>query len=66
MILLILPLVAALSGCLILTSAIDLAEGRAVLASESAHLTHVAGLVVLWMLAHAYRRPLPGRTLAAS
>lgn len=58
------PLVAALATCLAVTSAIDVAEGRAVLGAETLHLTHVLGLVMLWALAHAYRRPVQRRNLA--
>lgn len=57
------PLVAALAGCLALTSAIDVSEGRAAMGAETLHLTHVVGLVMLWTLAHAYRRPVAGRNL---
>jgi predicted anti-sigma-YlaC factor YlaD len=59
------PLVAALAGSLAFTSVIDIVEGRATLAAETLHLTDVVGLVLLWALAHAYRRPLPPRTLAS-
>lgn len=59
------PVVAALALCLVLTSAVDISEGRATLAGESYHLTHVVGLVMLWALAHAHRRPVRLRSLAA-
>lgn len=59
------PLVAALALCLAATSVIDVVEGRATLAAETLHLTHVVGLVMLWALAHAYRQPLRSRSLAA-
>ena len=59
------PLVAALALCLAGTSVIDVAEGRATLTGETLHLTHVVGLVMLWALAHTYRRPLRSRSLAA-
>ena len=36
------------------------------LAGETLHMTHLLGLVMLWALAHAYRRPLPGPNLAPS
>lgn len=58
------PLVAVLAGCLAVTSGIDIVEGRATLAGETLHLTHLLGLVMLWALAHAYRRPLARRRLA--
>lgn len=60
------PLVAVLAGCLAVTSGVDIFEGRATLAGETLHLTHLLGLVMLWALAHAYRRPLPGPNLAPS
>lgn len=60
------PLVAVLAGCLAVTSGVDIAEGRATMAGEALHLTHLVGLVMLWALAHAYRRPLPGPNLAPS
>ncbi len=58
------PLVAALATCLAVTSAIDVAEGRAALGAETLHLTHAVGLVMLWALAYAYRRPVQPRNLA--
>lgn len=58
------PLVAALALCLAATSVIDVVEDRATLAGETLHLTHVVGLVMLWALAHAYRRPIRSRSLA--
>lgn len=60
------PLVAVLAACLIATSAVDVIEGRTALAGETLHLTDLAGLVMLWALAHAYRRPLSRRNLAPS
>lgn len=60
------PLVAVLSACLLATSAVDVLEGRATFGGETLHLTDLAGLVMLWALAHAYRRPLHRRNLAPS
>ena len=60
------PLVAVLAGCLAVTSGVDILEGRATLGGETLHLTHLLGLVMLWALAHAYRRPLAGPNLAPS
>lgn len=57
-----LPLVAALVGCLLVTTGVDVAEGHATLAHEAAHVFEVAGLGVLWLLAH---HPRPTRTIAA-
>ena len=60
------PLVAVLAACLAVTSGVDIAEGRATFGGELLHLTHLLGLVLLWMLAHAYRRPVSGPNLAPS
>jgi predicted anti-sigma-YlaC factor YlaD len=46
------PLVAALVGCLLVTTGVDVYEGHAALAHEAAHILEVAGLGVLWLLAH--------------
>ena len=51
-----LPLVASLVGCLLVTTGIDVATGHASLVHEAAHMLEVAGLGVLWLLAH---RPAP-------
>lgn len=56
-----LPLVAALVGCLLVTTGLDVADGQATLAREAAHGLEVAGLGVLWLLA---RRP--GQTRAGA
>lgn len=56
-----LPLVAALVGCLLVTTGVDVANGHASLAHEAAHVLEVAGLGVLWLLAH---RPRPKPTRA--
>lgn len=47
-----LPLVAALVGCLVVTTAVDVAAGNASAAAEAAHALDLAGLAVLWQLAH--------------
>lgn len=60
------PLVAVLSVCLAATSVVDVLEGRATLGGEVLHLTDVVGLVMLSALAHAFRRPLPRRSLLTS
>jgi predicted anti-sigma-YlaC factor YlaD len=50
-----LPLMAALVGCLALTTAIDLADGVARLLGESAHLLDLMGLASVWELARMDR-----------
>jgi len=45
-----LPLVAALVGCLAVTTAVDIARGTASLLDESAHLLHLLGLTAVWAL----------------
>lgn len=60
------PLVAVLSVCLAGSSAVDILEGRATVGAEALHVTDVVGLVMLWALAHAFRRPLPRRNLLTS
>lgn len=47
-----LPLVAALVGCLVVTTGVDVAAGNATVAAEAAHALDLAGLAVLWQLAH--------------
>ena len=56
------PLVAAVVAGLLATSAVDVLDGHADLARESAHLLAVAGSVCLWSLA---RRPAPALRLRA-
>lgn len=50
------PLVASLVGCLLITTGVDVLRGHAAPAHEATHILDVAGLVVLWLLAH---RPNP-------
>lgn len=50
-----LPLVAALVACLLATTGIDMAEGRAGLLRESTHALDLAGLGLLWALARGGR-----------
>ena len=50
-----LPLVAALVGCLIVTAGIDVGEGHAAALAETHHLLEIVGLTLLWLLA----RPAP-------
>lgn len=56
------PLVVAVVAGLLATSAVDILDGHADLARESAHLLAVAGGVCLWSLA---RRPAPALRLRA-
>jgi predicted anti-sigma-YlaC factor YlaD len=46
-----LPLVAAVVGCLAITTGVDLVRGTATLVNESAHLLDVLGLAAVWELA---------------
>jgi predicted anti-sigma-YlaC factor YlaD len=48
-----LPLVAALVGCLGITTAVDLARGTATFLGESAHLLDLMGLAAVWGLSRA-------------
>ena len=48
-----LPLVAALVGFLALTSAVDIAAGRATATPEASHLLELMGLALVWLLARA-------------
>ncbi|MBM3673271.1 MAG: hypothetical protein FJW86_14000 [Actinobacteria bacterium] len=54
-----LPIAAALVCCLLVTSAVDVANGRASLAAELGHGPEVLGLVVAWLLARVSPRPRP-------
>ncbi|HEV7861459.1 MAG TPA: hypothetical protein VGR20_02125 [Acidimicrobiia bacterium] len=56
-----LPLVAALVGCLGITTAVDLARGTATLLNESAHLLDLMGLASVWELARIDSPPRPHR-----
>jgi predicted anti-sigma-YlaC factor YlaD len=60
-----LPIALALAGCMLITSAIDLANGRVDALAEAHHVLELVAVVLLWALAG---RPLPrigGRTHAA-
>jgi len=52
-----LPLVAALVGCLGVTTAIDLVRGTATAVNESAHLLDLLGLASVWELSRLERHP---------
>ncbi|MGH9032787.1 MAG: zf-HC2 domain-containing protein [Acidimicrobiia bacterium] len=47
-----LPVAAALVACLIGTSVLDVVDGRAGALAEANHVTEIAGLVAVWLLAH--------------
>ena len=52
-----LPLVAAVVGCLAITTAVDLVRGTATLLNESAHLLDVMGLAAVWEMARTAGYP---------
>lgn len=52
-----LPLVAALVGCLAISTGVDLVRGTATLFNESAHLLDLMGLAAVWGLSRAERYP---------
>ena len=52
-----LPLVAALVGCLAVATTVDLVRGTATLLDESAHLLHLMGLAGVWRLSRTERYP---------
>jgi predicted anti-sigma-YlaC factor YlaD len=52
-----LPLVAAVVGCLAITTAVDVVRGTATLLSESAHLLDVVGLAAVWEMARSASYP---------
>ena len=63
---LMLPLAAALAGCLAVTGVIDALDGHVPAIAELHHLPEAVGLVLVWMLATprrlpdtTRRRPLP-------
>lgn len=52
-----LPLVAALVGCLAIATGVDVMRGKATLLNESAHLLHLMGLAGVWRLSRIERYP---------
>lgn len=48
-----LPLVAAVVGCLAITTSVDVVRGTATLLNESAHLLDVMGLAAVWEMARS-------------
>jgi predicted anti-sigma-YlaC factor YlaD len=51
----VLPVVAAVVLCLVVTSAVDVSSGRAVAAGELSHVTELVGLAALWLLGRTQR-----------
>ena len=58
-----LPVVAVLSVCPAVIAALDVAAGRTTAPAEGHHLLQLAGLGLLWLLAHpsGQARPVTGR-----
>lgn len=54
-----LPFGAALAGCMIASSALDLFDGNTAIAQESTHLFELVGIALLWRLAGSPRPRLP-------
>jgi predicted anti-sigma-YlaC factor YlaD len=54
-----LPVVAVLSLCPAVIAALDIAAGRTPPAAEGHHLVQLAGLGLVWLLAHPRGRPRP-------
>ncbi|MCU1395603.1 MAG: hypothetical protein JWM34_4031 [Ilumatobacteraceae bacterium] len=52
-----LPLAAALAGCLAITAVIDVIEGRVPAVTEIHHLPEIVGLILVWVLAMPKRMP---------
>jgi predicted anti-sigma-YlaC factor YlaD len=52
-----LPLVAAVVGCMTIATAVDLVRGTATVLNESAHLLDVMGLAAVWEMARAAGQP---------
>jgi predicted anti-sigma-YlaC factor YlaD len=50
---------AAVVACLVITSAVDVASGRATIGGELTHAPEVMGLVVLWLLSPSSRAKWP-------
>lgn len=52
------PFVAALATCLVVSSFLDVAEGRTTFAPEAHHLLALAGLLVMWLVGRSDDRPV--------
>jgi predicted anti-sigma-YlaC factor YlaD len=50
-----LPLAAALAGCLAITAIIDISDGRVPAVTEFHHIPEIIGLVLVWLLARPAR-----------
>lgn len=61
-----LPLVGALVGCMVATTALDVVAGRAALMAESPHVLEAMGLAFVWMLARMTRRRIGFGALRAA
>ena len=55
-----LPVAAVLSGALVITSVVDLSQGRIPLVDEAAHLPELVSVVLLWLIAVPTRRSVDG------
>jgi predicted anti-sigma-YlaC factor YlaD len=53
-----LPVAAVLAGALLITSVVDLAQGRIPLVAEAAHLPELVSVVLIWLIAVPPRRLL--------
>jgi predicted anti-sigma-YlaC factor YlaD len=51
-----LPMAAALAGCLVVTAVIDVARGESPIIAEVTHVPELVGLVLVWLLAAEPRR----------
>lgn len=59
------PVAAALVACLLATSLVDVAGGRAATGSELAHVTELVGLAAVWLLSRSEAAWQPSRGAAA-
>jgi predicted anti-sigma-YlaC factor YlaD len=50
-----LPIAGALAACMVVTAALDVADGRTAVLGEAHHVLDVTGLILLWLLAGAPR-----------
>jgi predicted anti-sigma-YlaC factor YlaD len=59
------PLAAALVACLVLTSIVDVANGRTAALGELSHSTELLGLALCWLVGRSSTatRPAPGRVI---
>ena len=56
-----LPLAAALAGCLAITAIIDISDGRTPMVAELHHLPELVGLLLVWLLARPASLPAPAQ-----